>query len=66
MSNLPLEVVEMLGQTMANFDAYLRQLNPHLPAMQHDFRAFADATRTAQQLPNTLVSSSVQTAHARW
>lgn len=48
---------KQLGQTMANFDAYLHQLNPHLPAMQHDFRAFADATATYEQAAPQLLQA---------
>ena len=48
---------KQLGQTMANFDAYLRQINPHLPAMQHDFRAFADVTSTYDQAAPALLQA---------
>ncbi len=48
---------KQLGQTMADFDTYLHQLNPHLPAMQHDFRAFADATATYEQAAPQLLQA---------
>jgi phospholipid/cholesterol/gamma-HCH transport system substrate-binding protein len=48
---------KQFGQTMANFDAYLRQINPHLPAMQHDFAAFAQTASTYDQAAPAFVQA---------
>jgi virulence factor Mce-like protein len=48
---------KQFGQTMANFDAYLRQLNPHLPALQHDFSAFAQAASTYDEAAPAFVQA---------
>lgn len=48
---------KQFGQTMANFDAYLRQLNPHLPALQHDFSSFAQVASTYDEAAPALVQA---------
>jgi phospholipid/cholesterol/gamma-HCH transport system substrate-binding protein len=48
---------KQFGQTMANFDDYLKQINPHLPAMQHDFVAFAQAASTYDQAAPAFVQA---------
>lgn len=37
---------EQLGKTVEQLDAYFRQINPHLPALQHDLQALVGVTST--------------------
>ncbi|MDR0341742.1 MAG: MCE family protein [Nocardiopsaceae bacterium] len=61
-----------LGQTLRQIDAYLKQFNPHLPALDSDIRRLAQVTRTyaqaapdiVQQLRDFTVTSQTVAAEA--
>ena len=46
---------EQLGQTIDQLDAYFRQVNPHLPALQHDLRAVVGVARTYEEAAGPLL-----------
>ena len=46
---------EQLGQTIEQLDTYFRQLNPHLPALQHDLAALADVAGTYETAAGPLM-----------
>jgi len=54
---------EQLGQTIDQFDRYLRGFNPQLPQLHHDFATLGDVTRTyataADPLIRTLGNATV-------
>jgi phospholipid/cholesterol/gamma-HCH transport system substrate-binding protein len=64
---------DKLGQTMVQFDAYLKQLNPHMPQIQHDFQALAKLATTYDEaapallalLRNTTVTGDTITSRAQ-
>ncbi len=47
---------EQLGQTTVKIDDYLKQLNPQLPAIQHDFQALAKVATTYDQAAPALLA----------
>ena len=46
---------EQLGRTIEQLDAYFRQINPHLPALQHDLRAVVGVARTYEEAAGPLM-----------
>ncbi|MBK5307921.1 MAG: MCE family protein [Frankiaceae bacterium] len=46
---------EQLGRTIDQLDAYFRQVNPHLPALQHDLRAVVGVARTYEEAAGPLM-----------
>ena len=46
---------EQLGKTIEQLDAYFRQVNPHLPALQHDMRAVVGVARTYEEAAGPLM-----------
>jgi phospholipid/cholesterol/gamma-HCH transport system substrate-binding protein len=46
---------EQLGHTIDQLDAYFRQVNPHLPALQHDLRAVVGVARTYEEAAGPLM-----------
>jgi phospholipid/cholesterol/gamma-HCH transport system substrate-binding protein len=46
---------EQLGRTIEQLDAYFRQINPHLPALQHDLRAVVGVARTYEEAAGPLL-----------
>jgi phospholipid/cholesterol/gamma-HCH transport system substrate-binding protein len=47
---------EKLGKTTVAMDNYLKQLNPHLPQIQHDFQALAKVAQTYDQAAPALLA----------
>jgi phospholipid/cholesterol/gamma-HCH transport system substrate-binding protein len=46
---------EQLGHTISALDAYFRQVNPHLPALQHDIQALAGVAGTYDEAAGSLL-----------
>jgi phospholipid/cholesterol/gamma-HCH transport system substrate-binding protein len=46
---------DQLGRTIDQLDAYFRQVNPHLPALQHDLRAVVGVARTYEEAAGPLL-----------
>ena len=46
---------EQLGQTIEQFDRYLRGFNPQLPQLHHDFAALGNVTRTYAAAADPLI-----------
>ena len=46
---------EQLGQTIDQFDRYLRGFNPQLPQLKHDFATLGDVTRTYATAADPLI-----------
>ena len=46
---------EQLGNTITALDTYFRQINPHLPALQHDIQALAGVAGTYDEAAGSLL-----------
>jgi phospholipid/cholesterol/gamma-HCH transport system substrate-binding protein len=48
---------EQVGQTLEQLDAYFRQINPHLPTLQHDITALVGVAGTYDEAAGSLLEA---------
>jgi phospholipid/cholesterol/gamma-HCH transport system substrate-binding protein len=48
---------EQVGQTVHQLDAYFRQINPHMPALQHDISALVGVATTYDEAAGSLLAA---------